>query len=246
MGRNLLKFNQQKTELIIFCPKKHESKFQNFSLLLGDTRINNSPVVKNLGVYLDCTLSMLKHINEKSRSAHFQIKNIWSLRKCLTEDATKSLVNALVIPKLDYCNSLLFGVKQNSLMKLQRVQNSAARLIKRVRKRQHITPSLKELHWLPVKYRIEFKILLLTFKTLNGNGPSYIRCLLSEKKCLRSDNTKLVIPTMNLVKTGERAFSHAAPRLWNQLPQEIRKSETIVIFKKKLKTFYFRKYFGES
>ena len=245
MKCNMLKFNQDKTKVIIFSPKKHVNKFCDFSFYLGEWLIKCSTSVKSLGVHLDITLSMQKHINMKTKSAHNQIRNIWTIRKSLTENATKSLVNALAIPKIDYCNSLLFGLKQNLRMKFQRVQNSAARLIKKSKKRQHITPHLKELHWLPVQYRIEFKILLIVFKALHGKAPQYISCLLSNFRITRSDNLKLTIPSVNLVRTGGRAFNFTAPMLWNQLPLMVRQSETVEIFKKNLKTYYFKKHFGD-
>ena len=244
MNSNMLKFNESKTEIIVFSQKKDVHKFKDFSLSLGESNIKTSSSVKNLGVYLDNTLSMKRHINEKSKLSHFQIRNIWTIRRSLNEFATKSLVNALVIPKIDYCNSLLFGTNKNLISKFERVQNSAARLIKRSGKRHHITPHLKDLHWLPVKYRIHFKIVLMVFKSLHGQAPEYVDELLSDFIVTRSDNLKLKIPEDNLKRTGGRAFSSAAPALWNQLPIDIRQCETVSIFKKKLKAFYFQKHFN--
>ena len=246
MKCNMLKFNEDKTEIIIFSPKQHVNRFRDFSMTLGKYLIKCSVSVKNLGVHLDNSLTMEKHINAKTKSAHNQIRNIWTLRKYLTENAAKSLVNTLVIPKIDYCNSLLFGVKQSLRMKFQRVQNASARLIKKSKKRQHITPHLRELHWLPVKYRIEFKILLMVFKSLNGKSPQYINCLISDLRSTRFDNLKLTIPPFRLLRTGGRAFCVSAPTLWNQLPLVVRKSDTVSSFKKNLKTFYYKKHFGDS
>ena len=240
MDHNMLQWNGSKTEMILFSPKKHIARFKDFSLRFGNSVILNSSVVENLGVYLDSSLSMQRHINEKTRSAHHQVRNLWTIRKYLTEQAAIILVNSLVMPKFDYCNSLLYGVKQSLLHKLQRAQNSAVRLIKKVKKRQHITPYMKQLHWLPIKYRIQFKILLITFKTFHGKAPQYINCLLSELRSTRFDNKKLSIPTVKLKRTGTRAFSYAAPFLWNSLPLHIRESASVEIFKKRLKTFYFR------
>ena len=142
----------------------------------------------------DSTMTFEKHINAKTRSAYFQIRNIWTIRRYLTENATRSLFTALVIPKLDYCNSLLAGLPQYLVRKLQRTQNAAARVIKRRSKRSHITPTLKKLHWLPVLYRIKFKVLLITYKALNGSAPQYIYNLLPEFRNIRSDHLKFQIP----------------------------------------------------
>ena len=106
--------------------------------------------------------------------------------------------------------------------RLQNVQNSAARLIARRRKFYHITPVMKELHWLPVSQRIIYKILLITYKALNGLAPSYIRDMLQPLKStmnLRSSMKGLLsVPPIKLVNYGQRSFSYAAPKLWNELP----------------------------
>ena len=103
------------------------------------------------------------------------------IRKFLNSECTKILVNAFVTSRLDFCSSLLYGLPNNQLHKLQRVQNAAARLICNVGRFDHITPSLYRLHWLPINYRIKFKILLFVYKALNGIVPSYISDLLELK-----------------------------------------------------------------
>ena len=169
----------------------------------------------------------------------------------MTENATKTLVNALVTPKLDYCNSLLVGLPKYLVNKLQRSQNAAARLIKRRSKRSHITPVLKELHWLPIRSRIMFKILLLIFKALNGLAPVYLRNMLhryTPAQTLRSNELlsgTLVVPRFKKLKHGGRAFSSVAPALWNSIPRNIRTAETISAFKSKLKTYLFRQHYGQ-
>ena len=246
MKNNLLKLNDDKTKVIVFAPKKFDGKYTDLCVTFNEWIIKPKPLVKILGVLFDSTMTLEKHINKKTKSAYFQIRNIWTIRPYLTENATRSLVNALVMPKLDYCNSLLAGLPQYLIRKLQRSQNAAARLIKRRSKRSRITPVLKELHWLPVLYRIKFKILLVTYKALNGAAPSYIYKLLPEFKTLRSDHLKFQLSKFNFKKLGGRAFKNIAPELWNGLPLHIRISETVVIFKKQLKTFYFKQHFGND
>ena len=247
MQLNMLQLNDDKTKLIVFAPKKFCKQFDNLSIRCGPFVIKPIHLVKNLGVLLDSSLTMEKHINKKTKSAYFQIKNIWTIRKSyLNENATRSLVNALVTPKLDYCNGLLAGLPLYLLQKLQRVQNASARLIKRTKKRSHITPVLKQLHWLPVKFRIKYKIMLTTFKALHGLAPSYIACLLPEFRKTRSDQLKFYIPRYNFKKLGGRAFRNIAPSLWNQLPLDIRSVNNVNTFKGLLKTFYFRQHFGEE
>ena len=146
----MLKLNQDKTELIVFRPK-HQSKTTNdYQLHVGTNTVHASKSVKNLGVHFDTSLMMEKQVNAVSKSCFYQIRNVGCIRRYVTTDACKTLVHSLVTSRLDYGNALLYGIPKSSLTRLQKVQNSAARLITRTRKREHITPVLKSLHWLPV------------------------------------------------------------------------------------------------
>ena len=149
--------------------------------------------------------------------------------------------------KLDSCNSLLFGLPKGNLYRLQRIQNSAAKIISGACKRDHITPILRELHWLPISSRIQFKILLLTFRAIKNGSPSYISDLVEPyvpNRQLRSTNCNLLVCPMVLRKSyGERSFAYAAPFLWNNLPLSIKQSNSITILKKRLKTYLFMQHF---
>ena len=162
----------------------------------------------------------------------------------MSYDTAKTLVHAFVTSWIDSCNALLFGLPNFLIQRLQYVLNSAARVIARSRKFDHITPLLIELHWLPVEQRIIFKILLFTFKVVNGLAPSYLSELLEAyipRRMLRSSTQMLLHePKFNLKTYGSRAFSVCEPRLWNSLPLEIRRCDCIDTFKKKLKTHLFK------
>ena len=118
-----------------------------------------------------------------SRSFYY-LHNIKRIRKHLSRNSTETLIHAFVSSRLDYCNNLLYGLPQAQIDKIQRVQNAAAKLIFKQPKFSHITPVLHQLHWLPIKYRIEFKILLLTFKAIHGMAPDYICKLISRKSLI--------------------------------------------------------------
>ena len=137
--------------------------------------------------------------------------------------------------------------------RLQLAQNCAARLILCGRKHDHVTPLLKQLHWLPTEQRIIFKILLLTFKALNNSCPSYISDLLETYKPTRSlrssSRNLLAIPRSKLKSDGDRAFSVCAPKLWNDIPEIIKCQKCSVnlkTFKRNLKTYLFKRYFNEG
>ena len=142
---------------------------------------------------------------------------------------------------------LLFGLPKYLIQRLQAIQNCAARLVSCKPKYAPATPILRELHWLPVKSRIIFKILLLVDKSLNNLAPAYINSLLKNYKPSRNlrsvDQGLLTVPKSNQRTYGDRAFSVAAPKLWNSLPLDIRNSGSITLFKCKLKTFLFKKYY---
>ena len=203
--------------------------------------------VRNLGVMFDSVMNMDAQVTAICKSAYHQLHNIGCIRRYLTADVTAQLVHAFVTSRLDYCNSLLNGITDKSLKRLRKVQNTSARIITLTRKYDHITPIFKSLHWLPINLRIEFKILLLAYKALHGLAPAYLSELISWHQPmmnLRSTNQDLlVVPSCKTSPTfGDRAFSMAAPRLWNELPRDLRSAKTLGTFKNKLKTYLFRKY----
>lgn len=150
----------------------------------------------------------------------------------------ETAIHAFITSRLDYCNVLFAGLSCSSLSRLQLVQNTAARFLTRTRKREHITPVLRPLHWLPVRFRIHFKILLFVFKSLKQLGPSNIADLLHHHTPLRSprssDQLLLTVPPSRLKSRGDRAFAVIGPKLWNELPLHVRLAPSVPIFKSRL------------
>jgi hypothetical protein len=249
MRDNMLKLNDNKTEVILFGNNISKSFMSNISIKIGADQIHPSLTsVRNLGVLCDNNMNSFDQISKTCKSAFFHLHRISKISKYLTTFATKQLIHSLVISRLDYNNALLIGLPQKSLKQLQKVQNCAARLLTGSKSHEHITPVLKELHWLPVESRITFKVLLLVYKAIHTQIPSYIHELLKEyipPRTLRSsDHGKLIVPHTRTKRYGERAFSYAAPKLWNNLPINIRKCQSIQSFKTNLKTYLFNKYYS--
>ena len=188
---------------------------------------------------------MSSHVSNTVKSIHFEIKKLSKIRDFITTDVAHLLANAQILSRLDYCNSTLAGTYDYNIKRLQIAQNSAARCVFRRKKRDHATPLLQKLHWLPVKKRIDFKICTLIYKCLNGSAPTYLSNSITMSRQTRhlrssSDTTKLAEPIMKLKSFGERAFSAYGPKTWNTLPRYIRTQTTLKSFKTNLKTYLFR------
>ncbi len=240
-----LKMNQEKFEYILFHPRQQYLNPQNFALLIGDTTFMPTNHVRNLGVHQDKSLTMEKHISSITKACYYQIRCISRIRKFITTDACRSLLQSMVTSRMDYANVLLHGLPRTLLNRLQLLQNTCARLVSRTPRREHITPVLMELHWLPVEYRTEYKVLLYTYKALHGCAPKYICDLVemySPTRALRS-STQCLLKTQHTHKTayGLRSFRVTAPILWNRLPKQLKRAPTLESFKSQLKTVLFKR-----
>ena len=246
MIKNKLKINDSKTEFLVLSSSFFKQQFNDLQINVGNTEINPSLSVRNLGVIFDSHLNLESHINSVCRSAYFHLRNIRSIRNILTDNACSQLIHALVTVRIDYCNSLLYGLPDCSLSRLQRILNTAARILCKIPKFDHITKTLLDLHWLPIQQRILFKILILTYQAYHKTAPQYLCDLImpySNARNLRSDNMLLIAPCHPRVKLksyGERSYQHAAPTEWNKLPLLIRESLSLDIFETQLKTFLFK------
>ena len=235
MSQNKLKLNADKTEVLVLGTPKQRAKISVPSISVNGEIVKILNIrIGNRGSVFDPSMNMAAHVSKAVKSANYYLRNIGRIRKYLTAESGKSAVISLVISRFDFCNGLLCGIPEELIHKLQRVQNNASRVITLTKKYDHITQVLKELHWLPVRKRIEFKILLLAFKYLHETAP-YLRELLKEyvpPQTLRSTSKNLLCESRNNMKTyGDRSFSTCAPKLWNQLPENIRAAGSVAIFK---------------
>lgn len=243
MTDNFLQLNSSKTEgILIGTPHQlRSSPLTVYSFSGHDIPLTSSII--NLGVRFDPHLSFNTHIQYICKNEFFHLRNISKLRPFLSLSDAEKLVHALVSSRLDYCNALLIGIPGSSIQRLQYIQNCAARVLMRVRKTEHITPILHKLHWLPVRFRIEYKICLLTYQCVYGSAPLYLKELINGHNPIRhlrsADSHKLQVPKSKLCTMGDRAFQVVAPRLWNSLPNYLRSPQSLEVFKNKLKTYLF-------
>ena len=239
---NGLCLNPDKSESILFGTHQRLRTFPEIqSIKICDIEIKLSKQITSLGVIMDSTLTFNQHITALSKACYFHLRSLRHIRRSLTDDMAISIAVALVQSRLDYCNSLLFGISSFNINKLQRVQNLAARLALN----NWSTPVhslLLKLHWLPVQSRIKFKISSIVFKLMSENQPENLNSLIKPyvpPRLLRSSDQFLLLQPRIRTSTGQRAFSVCAPFIWNSLPLHIRLSPCLASFKRNLKTFFF-------
>jgi len=223
MVLNRLKLNRDKTELLLISSRYRQSLTLSY-LQVGEEKICPSKSVRNLGVHFDWHARMHAHVKNVCQASFYHLRTLSKSRRYLSQDATEILIHASITTKLENCNSLLYGLPTYMINKLQTIQNAAARIVTFTKKTEHITPVLLKLHWLPVQYRIIFNVLLLVYKGLN---------VLALQRLLS-------LPRTSLKTYGDRAFSAAGPRLWNELPLSLGSSNILTVFKKDLMTHLFK------
>ena len=245
MTVNKLKLNDAKTEFFIATSPHNYKKLPELQLTIGDLRINPSEIIKNLGVLFDRHMTMYDHISSVCRTVTYHLRNITRIRRFIDQSTSNHAVRSLILSRLDYCysNGLLSSIPNAQLVRLQRLQNWAARLVFQVRRDTPPDPLLCNLHWLPVKQRIIFKLLLLVYKSLNNHAPKYLSDCLKiyvPGKRTRSSEDPLKLTYLTKRKqTGDRTFTVASSIEWNKLPLTLRQSPSIETFKKSLKTHLF-------
>jgi hypothetical protein len=239
---NRLSLNPSKTEYLIIGTPHQRAKMVSSVIPFSDNQLHPTPSARNLGFIFDSDLSHTKHISSVCQSSFFHIRQLRQIRPCLDQNSATILANSLVSTKLDYCNSLYYGLPASSIKRLQLVQNTLARVVvTSVKRRHHISPILKKLHWLPINQRITYKIATIIYKTLQNKQPSYLFDLLTQvTPSGRRSSTKFLLDLPRLTSSnGRRSFTFAAPTIWNSIPLALRQSSSIMAFRSGLKTYLF-------
>ena len=237
---NGLALNPDKSEAIwLSTYQRSHTLPPHKSVDVAGTRVQTTDTLKTLRVTLDSRLTFQHHVSSICKSCFFIF--VPSATSVLPSHRTwQNQLQSLVGSRLDYANSLLYGTSQGNLHKLQRIQNTLAKLV--CPGHTHSSEALRSLHWLPIRQRIDFKIATLTFKLLNFGSPIYLSCLLKPylpARALRSHGQRLLATPHVKTCIGSRAFRVAAPSVWNALPLHVRSSPSIDTFKRELKTHFF-------
>ena len=253
MRSNRLQLNTAKTEVLWCASARRQHQIPDDPLSVGSDLVPPARSVRDLGIYLDSDLSMRTHVTRTVSSCFAVLRQIRSIRRSVSPSVVQSLIVSLVLSRLDYGSATLAGLPACLLDRLQSVLNAAARLIYGSRKYDHVTPLLRDLHWLRVPERITFRLAVLAYRCQNGLAPPYLADELhrvadvESRRRLRSASTAaLVVPVTAHTTIGDRAFPVAAARAWNGLPPSVTSSPSLPVFRLRLKTELFARSYGSD
>lgn len=244
MGSNRLQINLE----LLWCHSVRRP-CRTGSLLIGDIEVAPSTSVRNLGVQVDAGLTMCNQIALLVSRCFGALRQLRSVRQYVNVPVIQTMVTSLVLSRLDYANSVLYGLPAVNIRRLQSVQNAAARLVFNLRRSDHVTDALICLHWLRVTERIRFKMAVLVYRSLHGSAPSYLAnfCAVSSipgRRALRSaDTTRLDVPRTRCSTIGARSFPVGGAVVWNSLPLDVTSAPSLPVFRRRLKSFLFRQSF---
>src|SRR5260221_26907 len=242
-SHNGLALNPEKSDAILLGTHgRHRSLSEISTVNIAGSVVPLSDHVQLLGVTLDSTLTFQKHVSLVSQSCFYHIKSFRHIRHLLDNKTAGLIGHSLVSSRLNYANSVLIGAPKSSVLKLQRVQNALARVVLKPVGRVNSSLLLRQLHWLPVTSRIDFKLATLTYNARTTGSPTYLSSLLQSynpSRTLRSSDKLLLQTIPTKTNFGSRAFRSAAPSIWNSLPLHVRSADSLLSFKRNLKTHYF-------
>ena len=249
MDSNRLQLNANKTNFIWCHSARRHCNVG--SLIVNGSVISPSASVRDLGVIVDADLSMRSFVHHLVSCCFASLRRLRTVRRHVSAPVIQTMLTSLVLSRLDYCNSLLYGIPAVHLRRLQSVLNAAARIVFNLRRYDHVTDGLICLHWLRVPERIQFKLAVLVYQSLHGMAPSYLSCFrsaasVSSRRQLRSNSgsnsvalQRLLVPRTRCVTFGARSFPVAGANIWNNLPLDITSAPSLSIFRRRLKTFLF-------
>ena len=234
MNKFCLKLNKDKTKILVFAPPAIMDSIRIHGTFVDGECVRFVDCAKNLGIWLDECLNFKQQINKVVSSCFMIIKELARLKSFITKEHLISLVVALIFSKLDYCNALYYNIPANELNHLQSVQNACVRLVCGGRKfdQQPISHRFIELHWLKVRERVIYKILMTVHKCVWGVAPKS----LANKIMVANPRTFKLAEMKKNGAFGERTFSRAGPKLWNCLPTKFRVNGNMEQFKKLMKS----------
>ena len=235
MFSHFLKLNKSKTKILVAVPKTMSESIVIHGTFIYKECIRFVSSARNLGVWLDEHMDVSVHVNKTVSSCFLKLKDIAKIKSFLPKKSLNALITSCVTYRLDYCNAVLYGINSDNLRKLQAVQNAAIKLIYGRNKfdRSPLRPLFLELHWLRIQERILFKIALIVHNCIWGLAPDALKSIITVTN-LRT--YKLEEKHCN-GEFGDRAISRCGPKIWNNLPSEIRTERILEHFKKKMKTF---------
>ena len=253
MSLSKLMLNPEKTEFIVFGSKAQRQKISShFPVSILGSLLHQVDSFRNLGVWFDAEFSFSEHVKRTCKACFLQMCGLHKIRQYLSPEVAVLAANPLVSSHLDYCNSQFRGLSCFNQHKLQSIQNTLARIVTNHRKYAHVTPILKQLHWLPIKYRCMFKTATLVYKFLHRGSASYFQPFLSVSSCSYSTRCShpahqyLIVPpfcssVFKSVKYFDHSFAFDALKIWNELPYDVRSAASVASFRKKVKTYLFAK-----
>ena len=234
MKKNFLKVNHTKSNLIIFKSPTSSLPKSSLNVKFGDCSIEINESVKVLGVILTSSLSFEKFILKKAQVCNSHFCNLQHIKNCIPLKMKVMLISNLILSTLDYCNAVLACATAKDLKPLQKIQNRAVRFAFRLKQQEHITPYLKQLHFLPVKYRIMFKLCLISFDIVNHTSPSYLTDLFETYQPTTTINLRvgvgwdeyMLVHNSNHNADLQKNISTKMTETWNYLPLTLRSIES--------------------
>ena len=249
MSLNRLQMNTSKTEFMMIGSRKLLSKCVTNNITVCNATVEKSEIIRLLGIWIDSNLNLKTNVTKKSQTAMLNIFKIKHIRRFLTQVACEVLVHGLVMSHLDYCNCLYYRLPDCDLHRLQRVQSIACKVVLNRSKYDSCTECFTQLHWLPIRSRVQHKILTMIHNCLNLMAPEYLsnlstyRSEIKPSRGLRSESNYrlLQVPRTKLKTFVVRSFKVAGPTLWNNIPDELRCIEDPNVLRSQLKHFFLER-----